>query len=199
MASKPKPPKVCGQCGNEYPARQKAATCGKEPCVVAEITKKAINNVRKDGDCEVWLGFFRQKGHVPTICAAVYDEDGNRERKDFRVMQLRWPTPEQANGRVFENRCGNPDCVSLAHNILRLPKTKNDHSRILAKLPAQPLLDYVHRLEKANPELTLGPGRERIHRYEREGELSVTSADSFCIDVLGVHPTAVFGELFFEV
>lgn len=196
---KPLPSKQCAYCSQEYPAKRRSRTCGAEECVVRDVTHQALTNVKRIGDCELWQGFFRKKGHVPMICADLYDADGTKRRKEYRAMVFRWPNPEETAGRLFKNRCGNPDCVTVEHTELQKKTVVNNHGHIKAKLPAQPLLDYIRRLEEREPDLVLGTGRERIHRYERDGQLSVTSADSFCIDVLGVHPTAVFGELFFEV
>lgn len=54
-------------------------------------------------------------------------------------------------------------------------------------LPAQPLREYAERVGKS-----LGKGRPE------HNQLSLEKADELCIDVLGVHPYEVYGDLYFQ-
>lgn len=56
--------------------------------------------------------------------------------------------------------------------------------------PAQPLLDFM----KAR-----GISLPHYHERPKPGSrISLERMDAICIDVLGVHPSAVYGELYFK-
>ena len=63
------------------------------------------------------------------------------------------------------------------------------HTGASPKFPTQPLLDYVDRHRGGFP-----------HDWDRPqySKISLERLDAICIDLLGVHPYQVYGDLYFQ-
>ena len=95
-----------------------------------------------------------------------------------------------------ENECGTRGCVNLTHNRLMQKIGQNRNPLVIsARLPVEPLLDFFARHK---PDRIPDSYAESLRRAAHRGYVSVTTADALCIDVLGIHPTAVYGDLFYE-
>lgn len=74
-------------------------------------------NVRVDGDCLIWAGFYN--GVVPAV---------NWKKRQHSVRRLLWTMTKGAkpSGTLFWARCGNPSCVAITH--IRAG-TRTEHTR----------------------------------------------------------------------
>lgn len=182
---------ICEVCGGTIPARGRANRfCQTDACITEFARRRAWERTEKVGDCEVWQGPVQSKGATPIVTLRF-----NNRRRDFRVLQLRDPDPERATYRRYINSCGTPRCVNLDHHYIQIGRNlPSPQLRILARLPVEPMNEYLSR----NPGVVVGPRSHKpLQQARKKGFFTVTGADAFCIDVLGVHPTAVFGDLFY--
>lgn len=179
----------CGAVLSLYPRAQ--AHCLTEECIEGYARHYAMTNVRQEGECEVWNGQLKPGGVA--YFAVTVERGGRDKRRDYRALPLRDPRGKgETKNRQYENLCGTKGCVKVDHNrlVVHVPRVKR---YIAATLPAQPLLERLERVSVPSG----------FHGYlsdaRKKGTFTVTTADMLCIDILGVHPTAVYGDLFYEV
>lgn len=186
--------KPCITCGKPTRSKSGRVYCRTEECAYGFARWWAKENVDKVGDCEIWRGSLRSRGNEAPNFDVTVGPGG--KRRVYRVISLREEDPSVAKGRNYENECGNPGCVSLLHNKLITAGNGSRNPLIIsAHLPAEPLLDYFARSHRT----PLNDNqREALRRGRSRGYFTVTTADTLCIDVLGVHPTAIYGDLFYE-
>lgn len=188
----PKKPAVdCEVCGTHLGHIGKSnAHCKTMDCIYGFARRRAFDRVRKVGDCEVWLGPTQSKGGTPIVTLRW-----DRKRVDYRVVQLRDPDGELAKGRVYINLCGTPKCVLPEHHHIQIGRKGQPPSqRILARLPVEPVDTYVRRNK-----IVLGQREHKpLQVARKKGYFTVSGADAFCIDVLGIHPVELYGEAFYD-
>jgi hypothetical protein len=79
----------------------------------------------------------------------------------------------------------------LAAQSIRLPRPgPNTPTLAWAPLEAALVAREIHPTHIINP--------RTVVRWRRNGTLPISSADVICCDVLGVHPTAVYGMAWYE-
>lgn len=91
-------------------------------------------------------------------------------------------------------KCIADGCTRQAKNKKKPGYCNTCNSRRFANsqplFPAQPLLDFMDARGKKFP---------REHERPKPGtRITLERMDALCIDVLGVHPSAVYGELYFK-
>lgn len=175
----------------ELPSIRHQPHCMTEECVLGFARHYSMTHVEKQGDCEVWLGSVAHNGDVKTPMVRVTVAPG--KRRDFRVLAMR-DDPKRAKGRVYENMCGTPRCVNLAHHRLVVQQHHTDRRVLQGKLPIQPLMDMVEQTKVVMTEAN----RKRYNIAVNRGWITVGHADEICIDELGTNPAFIYGEAFFD-
>ena len=184
----PTPCEICGEI--LMLTRQANAYCQTNECITEFARRRAWDpaNFDKVGDCDVWKLSIQHKGSTPIVTLRF-----NNQRRDFRVLALRDSQPERATFRVYVNTCGTPRCVTLEHHYVRYRGPGDPTMRILARLPVEPVDEYVRRNK-----IVIGAMKHKpLQSARKKGWFTVTGADAFCIDVLGIHPAQIYGDLFF--
>lgn len=163
--------------------------CQTEACVTAYAHRRAVERVVRVGDCEVWQGSVHRKGRTPIVTLRF-----NNKRRDFRVLALRDPDSARAVCRRYIRSCGTDKCVTVEHHRIQIGRSLPPTKTIYNRLPWEPLAEWIK-----DRNIVIGNGNGHVLSQARDrGFITVTRADEFCIDVLGVHPAAVYGDLFFE-
>jgi hypothetical protein len=137
-----------------------------------------------DGDCLIWQGAaYVSCGSLGTMRVADLIsevEKGYSSRGDKRT-----------------NTCGNAKCVNPDHNP---PTCGIQH--IPYRLPSAPLIramkkraSLVHERDKKLYSRMMSYMDTGLKR----GDYSVSDVDKICCDILRIHPTAVYGDLFFTI
>lgn len=180
----------CEICGTVLTLTGRAsAYCQTEECVTEFARRRAWARVKKVGDCEVWQGPVQMKGRTPIVTLRF-----NNKRRDFRVVTLRDPEGERSTCRRYLRSCGTDRCVTVEHHRIQMGRNLPPTKTIYNRLPWEPLVEWIK-----DRNIVIGNNSGHVLSQAREkGFITVTRADEFCIDVLGVHPTAVYGELFFD-
>jgi hypothetical protein len=189
----------CVACGAELRVRGKQQHhCLNDDCNLGYAHHMARTNVVRVGECEVWQGTVRVKRGARTPVVRVVTERVGSTRLDLRVLALRDPDRDRASNRVYDQLCATEDCVRLDHHRLRRHET-GEPAEKEPRLPAGPLLaafdTYLERIEgvhRADPRFL-----QITKEARRTGVVALRHADEFCIDVLRVHPTAVYGKEFY--
>ena len=182
------PCEICGTTVTIY-GRQKPH-CDTEECGVGYARKLAFERVERVGECDVWQGECHKKGGSPIVRLNL-----SHKRRDLRALALRDPDAEQAKYRLYINTCGTPKCVTVEHHYVQLGRTAGPPSQqILAHLPVEPVDEYVRKNK-----IVLGQRAHKpLQQARKKGYFTVTGADAFCIETLGIHPAQLWGDLFFE-
>lgn len=186
--------KLCVACGKDLGTSRKIQEhCGREGCMQVWLRWKIEKRIKVVGDCHVWTGSIR-KGDVAylTLVRSIRP----LERQDFRVLDVLNPEIESAR-RNWENLCGTRGCVGITHNRIYVAQTVRPGTRVRAMLPVLPLIEALRRY-RIDKDKYMAPRFVRgLEECAKRGTISVTYADEICIDVLGVHPYAVYGEDFY--
>lgn len=181
------PCEVCGKTVTIY-GRQKQH-CDTEECGVGYARKLAFERVERVGECDVWTGETHKKGG-----AAIVRLNLSGTRRDLRALALRDPDAEKAKYRVYINTCGTPNCVTVEHHYVQIGRKGEPPSqRILARLPVDPMNEYIEKTETVIGAFNHKP----LQQARKKGYFTVSGADAFCIDILGIHPVQIWGDLFF--
>jgi hypothetical protein len=190
VTTRKKPPVDCEVCGTHLGHIGKSnAHCKTPECIYGFARRRAFDRVRQVGDCEVWMGPVQSKGETPIVTLRW-----DRKRVDYRVLQLRDPEPERAKGRVYINLCGTPRCVTVEHHHVQIGRKGQPPSQqILARLPVEPVDTYVKR----NKIKLDNRAHKPLQMARKKGYFTVTGADAFCIETLGIHPAQLYGEAFY--
>jgi hypothetical protein len=191
----------CVACGTELKVRGKQQHhCLNDDCNLGYAHYMARTHVVRVGECEVWQGSVRVKRGARVPVVRVVTERVGSKRLDLRVLALRDPDRDLAANRVYDRLCGTEDCVTLDHHRLRRQEVVEQVEKEREpRLPAGPLVAafdaYLERIEgvcRADPQhLRL------VDNARRVGTVALRHADEFCIDVLRVHPTAIYGKEFY--
>lgn len=191
-----KPPKQCPSCGNDLLVPQ-AKHCYKEECIRPYMLHRATTYVEKVGECEVWKGYVN-KG-VPQM--QVRFGPGRGQRRNHRVLDVRRgfysSKDADAQHNLYVNDCGTLGCCVPEHYHMRskvelMNKALEKKRAATPKLPIEPLREWVQRnfQDRAIP--------DRIWYHLQNDQIDLMIADEICCDDLGIHPYAIFGELFFD-
>lgn len=180
----------CEICGTVLTLRGRAnAYCNTEDCCAEYARRRAFERVEQVGDCVVWQGSVHKKGRTPIVTLRF-----NNMRRDFRVVTLRDPEGARSACRKYIRSCDTDRCVNVEHHRIQIGRNLPPPKTIKNRLPWEPLAEWV----KTRP-VVLGEWGCHVLAFARSrGFITVTAADEFCIDVLGVHPIVVYGDAFFD-
>jgi hypothetical protein len=199
--------KHCMNCGVGLgTTRNIQPHCDEPDCVLAWGLAYIRDNIRVDGDHHIWVGQVDSKHKTPQWAPSFVNEDGSRSKRSFRVLDalFKEATGEEHRGHPYKNLCGNRKCVNLEHNepvYSASPYINRPSLTIKAKLPAEPLLRELDRQRN----LGIAEDFPNKHRHDiigkarKTGVITVTQADTICIDYLHMHPAELYGDLFFTV
>lgn len=185
------PKSRCVACGEQLPSVRRSY-CWTEQCAMEYARQRAYSNVDKVGECEVWKDALKGNGQV----AYIYIQTGKRRGRSIRAIDAR-AGDGLSKHRQWENLCGTKGCIMLTHNKLIVEK-KRLKLRIDAHLPIEPLVPIweSYDLERA-PHMTKHI-RDIYSRAKKQGYITVTNADTLCIDGLRLNPVNVWGDEFFD-
>ncbi len=172
--------------GNMRPFCQESEECG-----MAFAKWYAYNNVDKVGDCEVWRG--RPKGGETFRVRLRI----NGKNLDPRVLDLRAGDTAVGKYKRYRKLCDTPGCVVLEHHEAAVAASTKIPMTINAHLPAEPLVEYFEKNLRGKVVLSDAP-RENFNKGRRQGYFTVSTVDALCIDCFGIHPAAIYGDLFWE-
>lgn len=140
----------------------------------------------EEGPCVRWTGAFNK-----TVPILRFGELGKSKEIGVRPFIYKRLADPDETGTRFEATCENHWCVAVRHMEPMLPVRQQP------TLPLAPILDFADR---RGIEL---PAHDMYHAYQQaerhSGQVSITCADRLCINLLGLHPFFIYGDLFYTV
>lgn len=179
---------VCGYCGGRYEKAPQARRdfCSDPGCVERGVLDRVHALIVPEGEHQLWQGKVTWEHQVPHFELMV-----DRKRHHYRVVHLliKERTGKAPGAKYVARTCDEGRCVALEHHMLT---AKAPYALTIdAELPLEPLLSLL----ESRADLR-GTHNSIIRHVKAKGFWTVSQVDAICCDHLNVHPTTIYGDLF---